>query len=281
MADLRTAPIATVFDLEEFRTEHDRVVVRGRWSGTRGMRFVRPTLLVGEREVLATLDHKPWAPDAGVLWTAAFPWKGTAIEPQDAALAVTPAVTVPLVAGGRAAPEPTPPAPVLAVEDTAPPADRGRELDAMHRRLARVERERDQALAEQHRERQRADDAVAAQRRAQAQRDVAVRQVGQAREARDETLVAYRALERRLRVGDDSRASVERPERATAGDEEVEPLGVVAGPAAREPAGDVHHPDRPSARPVTDFDLWAVRILGSVAAVCILGLMLLLALAFA
>jgi hypothetical protein len=411
MTELRTPPVATAFDLDELRMEHDRVVVRGRWSGTRGMRFMRPTLLVGDREVLATLDHKPWAPDAGALWTAAFPWEGPAIEPFEAALAVTNGVTVPLVPGGGpdpapvvppekrgrldavpaweappvgapTAPEPDPvparmpepesepeparaaaatdPVPEFLSEATTPDARESRELAAVRRRLEHAERERDEALAEQRRLREQADDAVAAQRRAETDRDEAIaerrradgwaeqqnrhvstvqrdaekviaereaalaaqrhaererddaeRRAAQAREARDETLVAFRALERRQRVGEQPAEhepageptavapapEVVAPERtAVAGeipsraelprrDEEEdlpadEPLGIVALPAARDLAADLHHVDRLSARPVTAFDVWAVRILGSVAACCFLGLLLLLMLTF-
>lgn len=360
MTQLRTPPVATAFELDELRMEHDRVVVRGRWSGTRGMRFVRPTLLVGGREVLAALDHKPWAPDEGALWTAAFPWDGPVIAPDEAALAVTPAVTVPLVPGGPAAGRPRLPAaaprsvPVTPPPSVGPSARRTEdELADALRRLERVEQERDEALATARRlrddledadgrrrsaesalegavaDRRRAemqrddaaaegrrsegwaeqqdrhvkvvqedavrlsadrDEAVAALQEAERERDDAIRRSAVARDARDEALVAYRALERRLLLGESDAESAEAPEdvpdiptrteradRAVAHDE---PLGVVAVPAARELAAEVHHVDRLSERPVTAFDLWAVRVLGSVAACCFLGLMLLLLLTF-
>lgn len=355
MTQLRTPPVSTAFELDELRMEHDRVVVRGRWSGTRGMRFVRPTLLVGGREVLASLDHKPWAPDEGAVWTAAFPWEGPVIAPGDAALAVTPAVTVPLVQDERR-PEPPVPAsaepPAAAVRPSAPSSARRTEdeLADVRRRLERVEAERDEGLAINRRlrddleqaearrrsaegelesavaDRRRAemqrDDAVAegrrsegwaeqqdrhvkvvqedaarlvadrdaalaARREAEQERDDAIRRSAQAREARDEALVAYRALERRLRVGEEDGESAVQPEDVPdipSRDEQPagrdEPLGVVAVPAARDLAADVHHVDRLSERPVTAFDMWAVRILGSVAACCFLGLMLLLMLTF-
>ncbi|MTD46036.1 hypothetical protein GKE82_17515 [Conexibacter sp. W3-3-2] len=469
MRDLRTPTPVASFELHELRSEHDRVVVRGRWSGTRGMRFVRPTLLVGDREVLASLEHKPWAPDEGAPWTAAFPWEGPAIEPGDAALAVTPAVTVPLApeasrsAPPAAAPAPrgTPPARADLPAPAAPPADvdlatraderdavradrpapvaadrrdRGSgepsasadrpapameapgadpELDRLRARLAGAERDREEARAtasrlredldearerrfaaedalraaqeQRHRAELERDDARADGRRSEGwaeqqsrhvrsvqeesarlvrerddlraalaaverERDEALRRADHAREARDETLIAFRALERRARTGDtadhaalpaatrerraprpeaEDPAPAERPaaraesaperpaperlvprddgdddtqppadrRRAHAGttltapdddptlvapaDDPDEPLGVVALPAAKDLAADVHHVDRLSARPVTAFDVWAVRILGSVAAVCFLGLLLLLMLTFA
>ena len=52
------------FDLERLEAGDDAIVVKGRWSGVRGMRFVRPTLTIGSRRLLATLEHKPWAPEA-------------------------------------------------------------------------------------------------------------------------------------------------------------------------------------------------------------------------
>ncbi len=361
MTQLRTPPVATAFELDELRMEHDRVVVRGRWSGTRGMRFVRPTLLVGGREVLASLDHKPWAPDEGAGWTAAFPWDGPVIRAQDAALAVTPAVTVPLVPEGWVPGRPAPAAAAVArasrpltgarpVVD-GPSARRSEDdLADVRRRLERAEQEREEALAANRRlrddledaesrrrsaesalesavaDRRRAemqrDDATAEGRRsegwaeqqdrhvklvqedaarlvadrdaagaalqeAERERDDAIRRSALARDARDETLVAYRALERRLRVGDQDAESAEQPEdvpdipsRAEQPGGQDEPLGVIAVPAARDLAVDVHHVDRLSERPVTAFDLWAVRLLGSVAACCFLGLMLLLLLTF-
>src|SRR3954447_11782146 len=48
--------------------------VEGEWSNVRGMRFVRPALVLRdgeqERTLLAVLDHKPWNPD-GRPWRAA------------------------------------------------------------------------------------------------------------------------------------------------------------------------------------------------------------------
>ena len=49
------------FELERLELDEGRLLVSGWWSGVRGMRFVRPALLVDGRKMLATLEHKPWA----------------------------------------------------------------------------------------------------------------------------------------------------------------------------------------------------------------------------
>ena len=70
------------FELERLALEGDELVVSGFWTGVDGMRFVRPTLLSDDRRILATLEHKPWAPSGDARWTAAFPWTGgIAVEP--------------------------------------------------------------------------------------------------------------------------------------------------------------------------------------------------------
>jgi hypothetical protein len=76
----------------------DRVIVQGRWYGIVGRRFVRPALRIGgQRRVIATLEHKPWAPLEGELWTAAFPHSGS--PPASAELEVAPDLTVDLETG--------------------------------------------------------------------------------------------------------------------------------------------------------------------------------------
>ena len=69
------------FEVERFEwTSAERLELVGRWSGLRGHRFLRPTLDVevgGERRrMLADLEHKPWAPEDGHDWIAAFTWRG-------------------------------------------------------------------------------------------------------------------------------------------------------------------------------------------------------------
>lgn len=141
MADARTpaARSGVTFEVERLERDGDTLIVSGHWSGLRGVRFVRPTLVIGDREVLATLEHKPWTPRADRAWTAAFPWKGRTPDASQLALAVAPSVTVPLGPPGGE-PEPTlvlvpgeatqdespPPAPAPAAKPTKrrPPAKR-------------------------------------------------------------------------------------------------------------------------------------------------------------
>jgi hypothetical protein len=135
MGDVTRPPAArtgVTFEVERLEREGDQLVVSGHWSGLRGVRFVRPTLVVGDRQVLATLEHKPWAPRADRAWTAAFPWKGRTPDASQLALAVAPSVTVSLAPPGeeleptlvlvpdRAPDDETPPAP----EPPAPPRKR-------------------------------------------------------------------------------------------------------------------------------------------------------------
>ena len=53
------------FAVDRLVARKGTLIVEGRWSGVRGMRFLRPTLVVDGRQVLATLEHKPWAPAEG------------------------------------------------------------------------------------------------------------------------------------------------------------------------------------------------------------------------
>jgi hypothetical protein len=103
MGDATRPPAAragVTFEVERLERDGDQLIVSGHWSGLRGVRFVRPTLVVGDRQVLATLEHKPWAPRADRPWTAAFPWKGRTPDARHLALAVAPSVTVPLAPPG-------------------------------------------------------------------------------------------------------------------------------------------------------------------------------------
>ena len=84
------------FELERLDLDGDELVVSGHWSGVRGLRFVRPTLVADDRRILATLEHKPGAPSLDRAWTAAFPWEGDDVDVGGLALAVAPQVTVPL-----------------------------------------------------------------------------------------------------------------------------------------------------------------------------------------
>lgn len=100
------------FELERLALEGDELVISGFWTGVRGMRFVRPTLLSDDRRILATLEHKPWAPSEDTPWTAAFPWTGgIAVDADSLALAVAPRVIVPLGDTAMGAPAMAEPAP--------------------------------------------------------------------------------------------------------------------------------------------------------------------------
>src|SRR3954462_14923141 len=65
-----------------------RLEVEGTWSGVRGVRFVRPALVVhddtGERTLLADPEHKAWPAQEGEPWGASRGWPpsgGPAVRP--------------------------------------------------------------------------------------------------------------------------------------------------------------------------------------------------------
>jgi hypothetical protein len=89
------------FEVERFELAGEACIeVRGRWSGVRGRRFMRPTLTARaggrEQRILAVLDHKPWIAEEGEIWLAAFPCTTDPASLRDAELTVAPDVTVPL-----------------------------------------------------------------------------------------------------------------------------------------------------------------------------------------
>ncbi len=89
------------FDVERFELAGDACLqVRGRWSGVRGRRFMRPALTAvvdgHEQRILAVLDHKPWNAEDGEPWVAAFPCPADPGALAQAELTVAPDVTVPL-----------------------------------------------------------------------------------------------------------------------------------------------------------------------------------------
>jgi hypothetical protein len=139
------------FELEQFERSGDRLRVAGRWSGVRGMRFMRPTLTIGDRRVLAVLDHKPWAPEEGQVWVAEFPWDGdpAEVDPTRAELAVAPSVAVPLSSPGEPV-EPLPkaepkPDPLVAEQERshryeAEIAFLREQIELLTKRLAEAER---------------------------------------------------------------------------------------------------------------------------------------------
>ena|SRR5437867_3380658 len=133
---LPTTRVGVTFELDRLELDGARLIVGGRWRGVRGLRFVRPTLVVGRRQVLAVLDHKPWPPDR-VPWLAAFPWEGDALDGPDITLEVAPSITLSLGTGG---------APAAPAVETRPDADLAVELQASRTALRAVTAERD-ALA--------------------------------------------------------------------------------------------------------------------------------------
>src|SRR3954468_7976004 len=158
--------------------------VEGEWSNVRGMRFVRPALVLRdgehERTLLAVLDHKPWNPD-GRPWRAAFPWDGGELDPRRAELAVAPSIVVPL-AGDTA--EPLRADPVDVMRDRLHEAqERIRHLEA---EVGFLRREREARAADTDVERERAiaarDAARTAQAAAERERDAAQAELARRRE---------------------------------------------------------------------------------------------------
>jgi hypothetical protein len=208
------------FEIERLEISDGCLVISGHWSGVRGMRFVRPTLVAGGRRVLATLEHKPWTPAPGRAWTAAFPWKDGDLDLEGLSLAVAPSVAVTLDSGSSATeqtqtpnadPEPDPRC--LELEQAVrleqrKAQDAGEAREDLERARTAAERDRDRALAQAEEAVQDREAALRTRSRMEAQRDQAV----QAREAaeaklaqaiaardeataqRDEVLLAYSAL---------------------------------------------------------------------------------------
>jgi len=303
------------FELDALEARYGQLVVRGRWHGVRGLRFVRPTLLVGDRTVLASLDHKPWPSDA-TPWTAAFPWTDDVPDAADVRLSVAPSVTVPL--DGSAAPGPAAVAGVEREEalQQADAARRARDAALRERDHALGQRdeavgERDAALRTRGRMEEERDRAQAALERAEAERDEARRLLDESRrelaaavsernrasrEAADATSEAADALAERERLAaqrDDAllaHETLERTVRSTAAaatpapepparapDDETRPLGVRRIPAGRLLGASLKADET---RPVTNYDVWALRALGGTAAVLFTLLLIMMLRAF-
>jgi hypothetical protein len=328
------------FELERAEVQDDRLVLTGRWSGVRGMRFMRPTLVVDDRPLLATLDHKPWAPD-GDPWVAAFPWPGGKVNPKQMVLTVAPTVTVPLVPGAKAAPakpraaESPPKAATpeavgriredrleteigfLREELQAAVAERDAlraQLDATRDRASETEeqvrsseagrdelraarstaererdrvaaqldeaiRERDAAVRTRERMEAQRDEAVQAMEAVEAARDQALAERAEAVSRRDEVLLAHEALQRQVNatLADDDRARFSREDAPAPEDVGPdEPIGVRTIPAARTVAPELDRTRRPPRRDVSRVDLWAIRVFGSIAAVCFIALLVMI-----
>lgn len=179
---------AAAFELTRFEWDGDGLIeLEGAWSGVRGTRFVRPTLVVaggGEtRRLLATLEHKPWEPRDGEPWRAAFAWEGGPIEVESAELGVAPGIDVELPAPSKAGAEPAGGARMKRAPGKRLPATPDDDDDALAAalvRAARLERERDEAVA--------------------ARRALA-REVEELRQAREHAVSEARAKEREVAAG--------------------------------------------------------------------------------
>jgi hypothetical protein len=240
-------PNAT-FDLERLEASEGAIVVSGRWTGVRGMRFMRPTLTVGTRRLLATLEHKPWAPDDSEPWVAAFPWTGDEVDATECWLDVAPGVLVPLVGGGTPR--------VSEVDELA--AQRLRferretEVDYLRSELRRATGERDRALEQRDEAMRDCEAAMRTRERMEAQRDEALERAERARAE-----IAAAEAER-----DDARAQ---RDAATAAARDA----AVQQPQSSPPV--VARPRRVarlSTQRLTAFDVYAFRVITAIAAAC-------------
>ena len=297
------------FEVDRLEVEDDTLVVSGFWSGVRGLRFVRPTLVADDRRILATLEHKPWAHSDDSTWTAAFPWDGAAVDADRLTLAVSSQVSVSLGDAGAVAPplravdRSAGDARLLDIEAASPELDPLlEERDALRRRLADAATAHDEAARERAataRDRDRAlqqlDEAIAAREaavRTRARMQVAHDEALAAREAaeaelaqakaereeanaqRDEVLLAYRALRLQIQgehAEQDRAASDDGPSAEPASGDE--PIGVRTLPAARTVMSELQRPRREQKLVLSQFDLWIIRVLGVVAAGCFILLL--------
>ncbi|MEA2294840.1 MAG: hypothetical protein QOE86_2479 [Solirubrobacteraceae bacterium] len=202
---------AQTFEVERFAwTAPDRLELEGRWSGVRGVRFVRPTLVLvaGEdhRRALALLEHKPWPAEDGASWVAAFPWAGDPMEADAGELSVAPGIAVRLPAPDlpkgvrRKSPAPAPPAAGPA-KPRSPSGDQGLIQRAAATEKAQQElatqRAAREALERDHVDlRRRADAAVRDRDRAAKERDAALAARDEAVRERDSVAVVRDRLER-------------------------------------------------------------------------------------
>jgi hypothetical protein len=231
-------PGVIAFELERFAVAGDRLEVTGRWLGVRGRRFVRPSLTVaigdGVIRALAELEHKPWAPEEGEAWIAAFPWSRSVDGIDEFELAVAPDIAVRLPS-----PEPAGRSSRTAAVDvdvdrllTAVRPDRdaaGSRLPANPGPRPRS-RARDRPAAELQAALAERNDATARRQRAEGERDQVVaardRLVAELQEAvaASERAVAGRdraVTERDVAVTERDRAVAERDGAATARDQAV------------------------------------------------------------
>src|SRR3954468_1049340 len=208
-----------------------RLEVEGTWSGVRGVRFVRPALVVhddaGERTLLADLEHKPWPAQEGEPWVAAFPSTGGAPDATRAELAVAPSIVVPLARATATRAAPQDPVDALRAR-LAAAEERGRRLEAEVAFLRREREERERPAREAVRaELRQRDEARAERERALAERDAAL--------AERDALAAERdALRGELRERDQvAEGAARRREQALAERDRARREGEQAAEAAR------------------------------------------------
>jgi hypothetical protein len=162
------SPGGASFELERLELERGRLVISGWWFGVRGLRFVRPALVVKGRQVLATLEHKPWATGSDGAWTAAFPWKeGTDLDVAAVTLVVAPSVEVPLdrdAVDAEVPPSPSQRAGPAELPDMRQPLRD--ELHALDRQLAELRQALAAAAEQEVRRRQSEEAAAVAEREA-------------------------------------------------------------------------------------------------------------------
>jgi hypothetical protein len=195
--------VRVAFQLDRFeQMGDDRLEVAGRWYGVRGLRFVRPALTVqtkdGERNLLALLEHKPWAAEEGESWIAAFPWEGESPDPGQTELAVAPSVVVALTddESGAEAPKPGGRRSASARADEA--EKRARRLES---EVAWLREEREALLDDKKRAKKLEADLSEAREAAEsvtAERDAVARERDDAVKAREQAVQAAAAARKRV-----------------------------------------------------------------------------------
>jgi len=237
---------AAVFELTRFESSDGRLELEGVWSGVAGTRFMRPTLVVdsgGEtHRLLATLEHKPWDAGEGSPWLASFPCD---VEVESAELTVAPGVDVELPAPSAPGKAPAAAARMKRRPGKRVPAPPNGDGDVLVK-LARIERERDEAVE---------------------QRRAIARELEELKQAREEALIAARAEEReaaalalgegaklRERVEEQRTEAFAQRDAAFAERDEALAARVLAEEAAREAAAAVKAAERDRDRAVKDAE---------------------------
>ncbi|HXD56767.1 MAG TPA: hypothetical protein VN606_02550 [Thermoleophilaceae bacterium] len=192
--------VRAAFELERFEvTDENRLEVTGRWSGVRGLRFMRPSLTVrtedGERNLLAVLEHKPWAAEEGGDWTAAFPWQGDSPDPGQIELAVAPSVVVELAPEPPARPGKKPSVTQRYERERLRSRRLEEEAAELRETTAALQANRDQLLAEHARLKNELSVAGTELATARRERDEAIRERDRLREELAETTRARDAAE--------------------------------------------------------------------------------------